>query len=379
MTIAIDVRPLMGGNTSGVEIYIRQLLIHLFEMDKKNSYILFLNSRKNEKALLNVFKGYDVKIVHTRYPNKLFNVFLTFLRWPKLDKLIEKRCKRKPEVFLVPDLRPTPLSKGTKKITVVHDLAYEHYPQFFSWRTKLWYKLINPRKEIRESTKIIAVSKYTKEDIVQTYKTEDDKISVIHEGVHQDFGRNVTKEKKEQVRKKYHLPKKFFLFLSTLEPRKNIHNLRQAFQQFKEEETNDISLVIAGKANHRIFSRTSHQKNDHTLFPGFIAEEDKATLYSLAEAFIYPSIFEGFGLPLLEAMKSETPIITSNVSSIPEIVQDAALLTNPHKPDEIAHAMKKVLQPEVQKELRKKMSERIKGFSWGKCASKTLGIISPSE
>lgn len=379
MIIAIDVRPLMGGNTSGVEIYIRQLLVHLFEMDKKNSYILFLNSRKSEKNILNAFKGYNVSIVHTRYPNKIFNAFLTFFRWPKLDKLIEKRCKKKPEVFFMPDIRPAPLSKGTKKITVVHDLAYEHFPQFFSWRTKLWYKLINPRREIRESEKIIAVSEYTKEDIIRTYKVGREKILMIHEGVHQNFGKNITKEKQEQVRKKYNLPRNFFLFLSTLEPRKNIHNLIEAFQQFKKKETNDINLVIAGKANRRIFSPPSLQKNKNIIFPGFIAEEDKAALYSLAKAFIYPSIFEGFGLPLLEAMKCETPIITSNISSIPEIVKDAALLTNPHKPEEIKEAMKKITLPEIQEDLRKKMRERVRAFTWKRCASETLKTISPSE
>lgn len=372
MVIAIDVRPLMGGNTSGVEVYIRQLLSHLFEADKQNSYILYLNGAKKEEQILNEFKKENVTTVHTRYPNKIFNIFLTFLRWPKIDKLIEKRCGKIPEVFLIPDIRPTPLSNQVKKITVVHDLAYEHFPQFFSWRTKLWYKLINPQREIKESHGIIAVSKFTQSDIIKTYNIEEYKIYVIHEGVSESFGSGITKKKKEQVRKKYNLPEKYFLFLSTLEPRKNIHNLVRAFQQFKDENTNNIKLVIAGKPNHRIFSKMPHYKTEDIIFPGFIEEEDKATLYTMAEAFIYPSIFEGFGLPLLEAMKCQTPIISSNVSSIPEVTEDAAILINPDKPQELKEAMEKIIESEVQKDLRTKMEKQVRQFTWERCAAETL-------
>lgn len=379
MIIAIDVRPLMGGNTSGVEVYIQNLLHHLFKADSENTYILYFNGAKREeqflKSLRQKAKQKNVHIVHTHYPNKVYNALLTFLRWPKLDKVIEKRTGKRSQAFLFPDLRPGPVSRDIKKISVVHDLAYEHFPQFFSWRTRLWYFLIHPKKEIQESHGIIAVSEFTKRDIIQTYNIEEHKISVVYEGVSEEFDQEKKMPKREDVQKKYHLPKNYFLFLSTLEPRKNIHQLIKAFKTFRKETRSNIELVIAGKPNPRIFSKAASPEAEGIHFPGFISEEDKASLYKGAQAFIYPSIFEGFGLPLLEAMKCQTPIITSNTSSIPEVVGDAALLVNPDKSHEITKAMKKILKPDIRKELRSKMKQQVKRFTWDRCAAETLRAI----
>lgn len=378
MIIAIDVRPLMGGNTSGVEVYIHNLLTHLLR-EKDNTYILYMNATSKEEALVQklqkMSRQSNVKIVHTRYPNKLFNALLTFFRWPKLDRLVEKRTGKKPEAFLLPDLRPSPLGKNIKKVSVVHDLAFEHFPQFFSWRTRLWYALLNPRREVKESQGIIAVSNFTKYDIVKTYGIDEHKIAVIPEGVKESFGQDITLQSISAVQKKYQLPQQFFLFLSTLEPRKNINNLIEGFKRWKKKNNSDIKLVIAGKTNRRIFSKIPHYDAKDILFPGFIEEEDKAILYHLAEAFIYPSIFEGFGLPLLEAMKVQTPLIASNTSSIPEVVEDAALLIDPDNPEELAEALEEIQKPHVRKALKHKMRERIPHFTWERCAAETLITI----
>lgn len=373
MVIAIDVRPLIGGNTSGVEVYITHLLRHLFASDQKNTYILYLNAARREQRVLDAFQeAENITIVHTRYPNKLFNALLTFLRWPKLDRLIQKKTGLHPDIFFALDLRPSPISKETRKITVIHDLSYHHFPRFFSWRTRLWYALIQPRKEIKESSGIIAVSEFTKRDLIKTYQVDPAKVTVIHEGVDRDFGQNVTSKKREEVRAKYNLPEQFFLFLATIEPRKNIGMLVEAFNRFKKENPGSMKLVIAGKPNKRIFSHIPTYDHEDVLFPGFIAEEDKPMLYSMAKAFLYPSIFEGFGLPLVEAMKCGTPIITSNVSSIPEVVGNAALLIDPDKPQEMARAMKEVLQPSTREKLRASMKDQVKDFTWNRCAAETL-------
>lgn len=372
MVIAIDIRPLIGGNTSGVEIYIRQLLEHLLLNNKNNTYILYLNSFKNKKDILKEFqqaqnKNTNIKILHTRIPNKIFNLALSLLRWPKLDSIIQKKLGIKPDIFLIPDLRPAPISKNTKKISVIHDLAYHHFPSFFSLKTRLWYALINPKKEIHESNKLIAVSSFTKKDIANTYKIPSNEITVIHQGINENFPHG--------TKKLLNIPPEYFLFLSTLEPRKNIKMLIKAFNQFKNENNSNIKLVIAGKQNKKIFAKIPEIRSNEIILTGFINEEDKASLYTHAKAFIYPSIFEGFGLPLLEAMKCGTPIITSNTSSMPEVVEEAAILIDPHSQSDLAKAMTEILKPETRKTLQTKMEEQIKKFSWEKCARETQKVF----
>jgi glycosyltransferase involved in cell wall biosynthesis len=368
--IAVDIRPLIGENTSGVETYILELLNNILVKDKKNTYILYINAYKNCDNILKQFNDKNVEILHTRNPNKIFNLLLSFLRWPKLDLVIEKKLNKKPDIFFVPDLRPSPISKKTQKITVIHDLAYHHFPKFFSLKTRLWYKIINPQKEIKESSKIIAVSHFTKKDLINTYKIDPSKILVIHEGVNKIID---NKQKNLQ-----NLPLEYFLFLSTLEPRKNLNMLIKAFSQFKKQNKNDIKLVIAGKENKKIFNHArsvAECADKDIILTGFVNEKEKASLFTHAKAFIYPSIFEGFGIPLLEAMKHKTPIITSLTSSMPEVAGDAAIFIDPYDQNSLAKAMEEILVLETRKMLKAKMEQQIKKFSWEKCARGTMELF----
>jgi glycosyltransferase involved in cell wall biosynthesis len=374
MIIAFDLRPLTSGTISGVETYIIHLLKYLIKIDQKNEYVLYINSFKDQSKVLKLFNGPNVITLQTRIPNKLLNLSLAKLRFPKLDRIILKKTGLQPDIYFVPDLRPTPLSKKTKKITTIHDLAFKHFPNFYSFKSRLWYKYINPEKEISESIKIVAVSNYTKKDIIKTYHTNPSKIDVTHEGIDEDFCTDITADKLKQVRNKYHLPDRFFLFLATLEPRKNINLLIEAFQQFKNNNRN-YKLVIAGKCNKKLFRKLHLPLYPDIIFTGFVDDKDKASLYTLSEAFIYPSLFEGFGLPLLEAMKCHVPIITSNTSSIPEIVKGSTILIDPNNKDELALAMEKILDPKLRGHLIKKMNNRIKHFTWNECAIKTLKTI----
>lgn len=406
MNIVIDLRPLIGGRLSGVEIYTRNLVKNLIRIDRKNKYILWINAFANQKKTLADFDGENVIKINTRIPNKILNSMLFLFKKPLLDKLIFGKTSLKTDVFFFPDLRPASLSKEVKTICVVHDLSFEHYPQFFSRKTRLWHKLLNAKKKLKSFDEIIAVSNSTKKDLIETYKIESQKIKVIHEGP-PDIGATdsntdsdcktddnlsrgnnstavlrlcFTAGNTATVRRKYNLPEKYFFFLSTIEPRKNIVRMINAFHEFKKTDTENIKLVIGGVIRPEIFARQKIKITKDIIFTGFVSEEDKPYLFHLASAFIYPSLYEGFGLPLLEAMQYGTPIITSNTSSMPEVVGEAALFFDPKNTDEITSAMSEIVKPETRQILKEKMSHQIKKFNWEKCATETLAVIeSPAD
>lgn len=378
MNIAVDCRPLMGGKLSGVELYIRHLLTHMLQMDTQNRYVLFMNASSPQLHLLAEFTQSNVFKVQTRIPNKILNFCLFLFKWPRLDSLIIKSLKNENvkniDLFFLPDLRPFDVSKNVKTTGVVHDLSFHHFPAFFSLKTRIWHKLLNAGKLIKKLDRIIAVSNFTKNDIIKTFKVEAQKISAIHEGIENNFCAAIESGKSAQIRTRYNLPGNYFLFLSTLEPRKNLARIIDAFKLYKEKHGGEIKLVLVGKQSN-IFSELHIVKHPDIIFAGFVEEGDKKYLFHLATAFLYPSIFEGFGLPLLEAMKCGTPIITSKTSSMPEVCTDAALYVDPLDTAEIAKAMHQIQEPETVEKLKSKMHDQIKLFSWEKCAAETLKVI----
>lgn len=388
MNIVIDIRPLMEGKLSGIEVYLLQLLRQLLKIDHENSYILFANAAKNISSRIPEFSGKNVSMIQTKIPNKLLNIGLGLFRFPKLDKIIIRHLKKYPEkipstmketkidIFFMPDLRPSAFTKKIKKITVIHDLSFEHFKQFFSKKTRLWYRLLNPKREIRTSNHLIAVSSFTKQDLINSYNIPEEKITVIHEAVDDSFCKNVTEKNFPHIQHRYGLPEKYFLFLSTIEPRKNVQNMVEGFIIYKKTHPNDLTkLVIGGSKHPKIFSKVMLENHPDIIFTGFIDEEDKASVIKHAEAFLYPSFFEGFGLPLLEAMKCGTPIVTSNTSSMPEVAGNAAVFINPNFPDAIADALEKIQNQDLKAELKKNMAEQIAKFSWHKCALETLEVL----
>ena len=187
MVIGIDVRPLIGNGVSGVEIYTKELLLQLFQQFPKTTFVLYCNAAKEQTHLYQTFNQPNITIVHTRLPNKILNLSFSWFRWPKIDKTIAKKTDLRPDAFFFPDLRPAPMSKNCKKIMVVHDLSYHHFPHYFSFRSRLWYKLLNPKKELSQSDHIIAVSNFTKQDLVKTYRLDPKKITTSHECISEEF------------------------------------------------------------------------------------------------------------------------------------------------------------------------------------------------
>ena len=382
MDIIIDIRPLVNGKTSGVEVYIKNLLTSIAKVDKKNRYLLFSNSYHQILPFLPQIEQENIKYLHTRIPNKVFNT-LILLKLLQLDKFAVKSAKQQniflnftPSVYFCPDILTTNLSTEISKIQTVHDLSFLHHPSFFSTKTKLWHKIINPKKIIQHSAKIIAVSDFTRQDLISTINIEPSKIETIHEAGMLEDPNPKQQLPFSEIIKKYNLPENYFLFLATLEPRKNIVNLLKAFKQYKSKNRNNIKLVLAGTVNDKIFQKMNLQDIDKNISTiGFVKEEDKQAIYLLAEAFFYPSVYEGFGLPIIEALQNKIPVVTSNTSALPETAGDCALYVDPESVESISRAMEQVTKPDIKRALIKNIDNHLKNFSWDKTALETVKLI----
>jgi glycosyltransferase involved in cell wall biosynthesis len=367
MKIGIDIRTLMDKEPSGVSSHTLNLVKKIIENDKKNQYILFYNSFKNIEKRIPNFD--NVKIVKTRYPNKIFNILMQgFLKYPKLDKYL------KVDTFLMPNFSFIALSKKCKKILVVHDLSFIRYKEFFSFRMILWHKFIKVKKQLKNADKIIAVSKNTKNDIIELFKIKEEKIKVIYPGLDKVFKEIDKKsEKIKLIKEKYRLPENYLLYLGTLEPRKNIIGIIKAYELFRKKNPDfkKYKLVIAGgkgwKSN-KIFKTHKESKYYHDIiFPGYINKKDKIYVYSVAKIFLFPSFFEGFGFPPLEAMACGIPAIVGNNSSLSEAVGDSAIQVNPYKQELIAKAIEKLLKDkDLNKEYKERGLKKVLQFNWSK-------------
>jgi glycosyltransferase involved in cell wall biosynthesis len=219
----------------------------------------------------------------------------------------------------------------------VHDLSFERFKETFSWRRRFWHFIINPRQLTSEATEIWTVSQSTKWDLEQLYNVVGDKIKVypILQSMKNFWKKNISEQRKREVKKKYDLPSKFILYLGTIEPRKNIIKTIRAFEYLRKNKLIDekYKLVLAGQLGWRYNRIITNIKNSEfsqdIKLTNFIKREDKPYFYHLASIFVYPSLFEGFGIPVVEAMTSGTAIITSNNSSLPEIVGRGALMIDP--------------------------------------------------
>ncbi len=380
MKIGIDIRCLSEGRRTGVEEYSLNLLEKILKEDNDNKYVLFLNSWKKPKLEIDFLKNHkNVELKISRFPNKILNFFLWYFNWPKLDKLIGGV-----DVFFMPNLNFVALSLKVKLILTVHDLSFEYYPETFSWKRRLWHIFINPQKIIRRADKVLAVSDSTRNDLIGFYKINPAKVETVYNGVGEVFGRIDRNDSRLlKIKEKYALPFNFILFLGTFEPRKNIGGIVRAYERMRQEGGSQLEkykLVIAGSEGwksaklKREIKKSSLAKDIYQV--KFIDEEDKVFVYNLAALFVYPSFFEGFGLPPLEAIKCGVPVIVSDNSSMVETVGEAGILTDAFSADEIALAMKEFL---IDKELKKEFYpagiRQAQKFTWTKAAKKFLEIV----
>lgn len=377
MNIGVDIRPLMVKNKTGIGEYTFELLSAIFKQDKNNHYYLFSNSLKNlDKILLN-WQQPNIHYVHTNYPNKLLN-FTLALGLININKLLPEKI----DFWYSPNINFLSLDKQTKHILTIHDISFELFPEFYTIKQQAWHKIINPKRQCQQADIIIVPSENTKRDLVKYYQIKEEKIKVIYPGTSPKFDLTEAKLKiqKTIVQKKYDLPENFILFLGSIEPRKNILGLIKAFENLPKNLVDNYHLIIAGGSGWRnkiIYENAIQSKlHRHIKFLGYIADADKPALFALANLFVFSSFYEGFGFPIVEAMKMGTPVITSNRSSLPEITDGAAYLINPNNISNIGMSIKLLLENnQLYSEYLKRGLEIASKYTWENSAKKHLVIF----
>ncbi len=356
--IAVNTRILVSEKLEGIGNFTAEIFKRLVEWNPDYEFHFIFNYPFHSDFVF----GKNVKTHIIQPPAKhpiLVKIWYDF----SLKRLLKKI---NPDVFVSPDAI-TSLTTDIKMLTVMHDIGFAHRPQDLP---NSWARFYNKysKKFAEKSNRVATVSEYSKRDIVDTYGINPKKIDVVFNGV-KDIFHPADPEKIKALTKN----KNYFFYIGSLHPRKNIINLLKGFNQFKNLSNNNVKLVIGGdflfKSNEikSVLEKLNHK--EEVILTGRLTDEELNTWLSGAIALTYIPYFEGFGIPLLEAMKCKTPILTSNVTSLPEVGSDAAIYANPESIDDIANGMNILYENDtIRRELIEKGQKRLKDFSWDKSA-----------
>lgn len=362
MRIGLMLRHIDEGGGPGE--YTRNLLPKLLALDQRNEYyLLYANDRH--------VRDYEP------FPNSQSIVLPSTSRalW---DQIMVPRQAQRLGLDVVFNLKHTvPIMCSCARAFVLHGADWFVYPQNYYLFDRLYHSL-SMSFYLRKATRIVCVSDDTKTEAITRLGLSPDKLVVIHPGVSPDFERIEDPAKLANVRRKYRLPERFCLFVSRIYPMKNLGGIISAYAKLRG--CIPQKLVIAGKPSfkaERDLKLIAHYSLERdVILTGWIDRADFPALYSLADVFLLPSFYEGFGIPLIEAMACGCPVVTSTKGSCPEVVGDAGLLVDPYEPDSIAQAILRILEdPALAVELRARGPERAKRFTWEACAQKTLAML----
>lgn len=373
MRILIDVRPLLSGVISGVEEYTKEIVSKLLTLGPKHRYTFFWNGLRAGR-LPRPWREFPQ--VNWRVPNKLLDLSFHYLSYPKVDRLVRT------DVIFSPHFNILRHTKKARRIITFHDLSFVRFPKFFPPRKHYWHASQDVPRQAREATRLIAVSDFTKRDLVHYFGVPPEKIEVIHSGVNPRYRELAPRDLSLlRFRAVKDLVRPFMLFVGTLEPRKNIVGAIRAFNVLKEKPMHrDLQFVIAGRLGWlydeilQEVRASPHRR--HIRLWGEATREDLVMLYNSAEVFCYPSFLEGFGFPVLEAQACGCPVVAGNVGSLPEILGESALLADPARHEDIANRLHRVLTDTAEAErLRTAGFVNVGKFSWERSARETLAVL----
>lgn len=385
MRIGIDVRAI-GRKRTGDETYTLQLVRNLAKIDTKNTYFLYTDAEKaSELEAIGgkiAISNDNFNLVSVLPSAKALWTFWSLSRRAKKDKL---------DVLHVQYISPIFLDSKIKLVTTIHDLSFLRLPGFIGFGDRIFLKFFIPFS-MERADKVIAVSGFTKKEIVHFYSRDSHKAEVVYNGgAERKFFERATEKQRSELRKELGFEKPYILYLGTLQPRKNIPALLRGYASFFRQKKVDgrvleHHLVVVGsrkganydrkidKTFRSIVSRNGEIKSK-IHFPGYIKGPLLPALFQEAELFCFPSLYEGFGLPLIEAMAGGTPIVSNSTSCLKEIGQEAVLFADFRNEGDIAACIEKILEnEEMRNVLRKKGYQVANNFSWEKCAMQTLEI-----
>jgi glycosyltransferase involved in cell wall biosynthesis len=365
MRIAIDARKLRD---YGIGTYVRNLLRQLARHDDGHEYVVFSRDADFEfvsglgprfRPLLEEAANYSIR-EQFALPIDLRREAIDLFHAPH---------------YVLPPLTPC------RSVVTIHDCIHLRFPQYLPSRLGYAYARGQMWAATHRAARVITVSEASKRDILRYFRVPEGKIDVIYNAIDERFWQAPDPAEIDRVRQRYQLTAPFVLYAGNIKPHKNLERLIESFHLLRQNspELKDVQLLIIGdevskyatlrRAVHR------HKLHKHVRFFGFVRDQTLAALYRLANVFVFPSLYEGFGLPPLEAMASGTPVIVSNVSSLPEVVGDAALMIDPYEPNEIAEAMRRVLTDEsLRSRLQLRGLARAREFSWERSIARVREI-----
>ena len=374
MNIAIDGRAFLYART-GIEYSISQILKMFLEYHGEHEYLLY-GAKGLGRNLVNQCRKRGRSILDNIQPvpfpfRKLSRYYLELTTSLAINKADV-------QVFWGPNYRGV-FSKKFKTVITIHDMAHIHYPDYTGKHNYHFFTRYL-KEHSRESTRILCPSNVTKSDIVNYLEIPEEKVRVIYWGVDSHFRPVEDEVVVNRVKNRYGLIGDFILFVGTIQPRKNIEGLLEAFWILNEKKDFSHKLIIAGCKGWKyseIFNRIeAYGLKEKVKWLGYVDYEDLPGLYSLADVLVLPSYYEGFGFPILEAMACGTPVVTSNVSSMPEVAGDAAILVDPNSPEMIAESIRQVLMDsELNQKLRETGLMRAKEFTWEKSADEIMAVF----
>jgi glycosyltransferase involved in cell wall biosynthesis len=370
MHIGIDAHAI-GARQAGNETYIGNLIKSLAEVDGDNRYTLYLANAEAaahwRAGFTRQYPNFDVRLLPPPTPLVRVPVALELeLRLRPVDVLHVQ--------FTAPLFCPVPV------IATIHDLAFEHMPETFTRRGSLQLKF-TVRRTAKRAARIATVSEYSRQDLIKTYKLPPEKVVVTHNGIGPIFSpQPASSAEAQKLHHRFGIERDFILAVGSLQPRKNLVRLIRAYAKLRSRQDGfNHQLVIVGRKlwlADEIFAEAKRQEwGRDVILTGYVPDEDLPAFYRAARAFVYPSLFEGFGIPPLEAMACGTPVVTSNTSSLPEVAGDAALLINPYDEQDLASALIRIVNDEkLRALLRERGFVQSKKFTWRNAAEKTLQL-----
>jgi glycosyltransferase involved in cell wall biosynthesis len=379
MRILIDIRLLSRGGTTGIPGYTRDLVQALIEQHPEHEYVLFYNSFRTPQPLPSSwYQLPHVRIVNRRIPNRLLSILVRLTGWPSIETLTGVASA---DIVWSPHLDLITAAR-TPHVLTIHDLSFIHYPQFFSRKYHLWSWLQDQCGQVRRMKVGIAVSRFTKADVVTTLGVQPEQITVVYSGVHPSFKPTPASSPALAAYQQAHqITGPYLLSLCTLEPRKNIALLIAAFTELKKDSRfADYQLVIAGRPGYRAgqikaLIAASPVRESIKLIPE-VRDDDRVLLYGGARVFVAPTFFEGFGFPVLEAQACGVPVIASDRTSLPEILGTTALFMSPWSVSELVTHLRTIeLRSEVRENIQAAGKKNAARFSWAQAARETLEVF----